>query len=84
MNTALAANQLAERVASSKTFSVKKILAALDLSPHSEATAQYALEIAKTLGASLVLVHVYEPIQMNEFTTEEGFRVLTHDRQVMQ
>jgi nucleotide-binding universal stress UspA family protein len=84
MNTALAANQLAERVASSKTFSVKKIVAALDLSPHSEATAQYALQIARTLGASLVLVHVYEPIQMNEFTTEEGFRVLDHDQQVMQ
>jgi nucleotide-binding universal stress UspA family protein len=79
MNTALAENQLAER-----TFSVKKIVAALDLSPHSEATARYALEIARTLGASLVLIHVYEPIQMNEFTTEEGFRVLDHERQVMQ
>ena len=66
------------------TFSVKKIVAALDLSPHSEATARYAFEIARTLGASLVLVHVYEPIQMNEFTTEEGFRVLHHERQVMQ
>jgi nucleotide-binding universal stress UspA family protein len=84
MNTALAENQLTERVASPATFSVKKIVAALDLSPHSEGTAQYALEIAKTLGASLVLVHVYEPIQINEFTTEEGFRVLDHDRQVMQ
>ena len=84
MNTALAENQLTERVASPATFSVKKIVAALDLSPHSEATAQYALEIAKTLGASLVLVHVYEPIQINEFTTEEGFRVLDHDQQVMQ
>jgi universal stress protein A len=79
MNTALAENQLAER-----TFSVKKIVAALDLSPHSEATARYALEIARTLGASLVLVHVYEPIQMNEFITEEGLRVQDHDRQVMQ
>ena len=84
MNTKLAENQLTERVAFPATFSVKKIVAALDLSPYSEATAQYALGIAMTLRASLVLVHVYEPIQMNEFTTEEGFRVLTHDRQVMQ
>jgi len=84
MNTTLTENQLTERVVFPATFSVKKIVAALDLSPHSEATAQYALGIAKTLRASLVLVHVYEPIQMNEFTTEEGFRVLTHDRQVMQ
>jgi universal stress protein A len=79
MNTALAENQLAER-----TFSVKKIVAALDLSPHSEATAQYALGIAKTLGASLVLVHVYQPIQMNEFITEEGLRVQEHDQRAMQ
>jgi nucleotide-binding universal stress UspA family protein len=84
MKTALAENQLTERVAPPATFSVKKILVALDLSPYSEATARYALEIAKTLGASLVLVHVFEPIQMNEFTTEEGFRVLDHDRQVME
>ena len=84
MNIELAENQLTESAASPKTFSVKKIVAALDLSPHSEATAQYALGIAKTLGASLVLVHVYEPIQMNEFITEEGFRVQEHDRQVMQ
>jgi nucleotide-binding universal stress UspA family protein len=84
MKTALAENQLTERVTPPATFSVKKILVALDLSPHSEATAQYALGIAKTLGASLVLVHVFEPIPMNEFTTEEGFRVLDHDRQVME
>jgi nucleotide-binding universal stress UspA family protein len=71
-------------IESPKTFSVTKIVAALALSPHSEATARYALGIAKTLGASLVLVHVYEPIQINEFTTEEGFRVLYQDREVMQ
>src|ERR1700747_151212 len=84
MKTALAENQLTERETPPATFSVKKILVALDLSPHSEATAQYALGIAKTLGASLVLVHVFEPIPMNEFTTYEGFRVLDHDRQVME
>jgi nucleotide-binding universal stress UspA family protein len=84
MNTELAEDQLTARVASPETLSVKKIVAALDLSPYSEATARYALEIAKTLEASLVLVHVYEPTQINEFTTEEGFRVLDHDRQVMQ
>ena len=84
MNTELAENQLTGSAASPKTFSVKKIVAALDLSPHSEATAQYALGIAKTLGASLVLVHVYQPIQMNEFITEEGLRVQEHDQQAMQ
>ena len=76
--------ELAQRVEAPKTLSVKKIVVAVDLSPHSEATAHYAIGIARTLGASLVLVHVYEPIQMNEFITEEGFRVLDHDREVMQ
>ena len=76
--------ELAQRVESPKTLSVKKIVVAVDLSPHSEATAHYAIGFARTLGASLVLVHVYEPIQMNEFITEEGFRVLDRDRQVMQ
>jgi nucleotide-binding universal stress UspA family protein len=83
MNTELAEIQLTEREASPKSFSVRKIVVALDLSPHSEATAQYALGIAKTLGASLVLIHVYEPVQMNEFITEEGFRVLDHEEQVV-
>jgi universal stress protein A len=84
MNTALAENQLTEKAASPKTFSIKKIVAALDLSPHCEATAEYALGLARTFGASLVLIHVYEPVQMNEFITEEGFRVLDHEEQVVQ
>ena len=75
--------ELAERVESPKTFPVKKIVAALDMLPDSEATAQYALGIAKTLGASLILIHVYQPVQMDEFITEEGFRVLDHDQQVL-
>ena len=84
MDTEITENQLTETAASPKTFSVKKIVAALDLSPHSEATAQYALGVAKTLGASLVLVHVYEPVQMNEFITEEAYRVLEHEQQTLQ
>src|SRR4029077_4671319 len=32
----------------------------------------------------LVLAHVYEPIQMNEFITEEGLRVQEHGQQAMQ
>ena len=83
MNTELAEIQLAGREASQKTFPTKKIVVALGLSAHSEATAKYALGLAQTFGASLVLIHVYEPIQMNEFITEEGFRVLDHEEQVV-
>jgi universal stress protein A len=81
MNTELAEVQLPEREVSHKTFPIKKIMAALDLSPHSEATAKYALGLARTLGASLVLIHVYEPVQLNEFVTEEGFSVLDHEQE---
>jgi K+-sensing histidine kinase KdpD len=84
MDTEITENQLTETASSPKTFFVKKIVVALDLSPHSEATAQYALGVAKTLGASLVLVHVYEPVQMNEFITEEAYSVLEHEQQTLQ
>jgi len=83
MNTELAEIQDIERGVTERTFPIKKILVALGLSPHSEATAKYALALAKTLGASLVLIHVYEPVQLNEFLTEEGFRVLDHEEQVV-
>jgi nucleotide-binding universal stress UspA family protein len=80
MTTQIAEERFAAREASQKTFPIKKIVLALDLSPHSEATAQYALGIAKTFGASLVLIHVYEALQANEFLTEEGFRLLDQEQ----
>ena len=40
---------------------IKKILVAVDLSPHSEKTAAYAAEFATRFGASLTLVHVSSP-----------------------
>jgi nucleotide-binding universal stress UspA family protein len=83
MNTELAEIQDIERGVSERTFPIKKIVVALDLSPHSEATAKYAVALGKTLGASLVLIHVYEPVRLNEFLTEEGFRVLDHEEQVV-
>jgi len=55
---------------------IKKILVAVDLSPHSERTAVYAANFAKSFGASIVLAHVFaiEPVRTlnaNETPAEE-------------
>jgi nucleotide-binding universal stress UspA family protein len=52
---------------------IRKIVVAVDLSPHSDATAQYAAEIARSFGGSLVLVHVYPVEQVNDFAGATGY-----------
>ena len=49
-------------IPTAKSLTIKKVLAAVGLSAHSEATATYAAKIAKGFNASLTLVYVYEPI----------------------
>ena len=51
---------------------IKKILVAVDLSPHSEETVTYAVELAKTYGAYLTLVHVCSPEPEAEATNQKG------------
>ena len=71
--------ELTERAASPKTFSVK---VALDLSPHSEATAEYALGVAKTLGACVsprLRTHTNKRVH-----NRGSFRVLDHEQQAVQ
>jgi len=55
---------------------IKRILVAVDLSPHSERTAIYAADFAKGFGASIVLAHIFatEPVRTlnsNETPEEE-------------
>jgi nucleotide-binding universal stress UspA family protein len=50
---------------------IKKIVVAVDLSPHSEQTAAYAAELAAPFGASLVLVHVCSPKEATEETSSK-------------
>jgi nucleotide-binding universal stress UspA family protein len=64
--------------------SIKKVLVAVDLSVHSEATASYAAEIAKGFGASLTLVHVHEPVPLYECTSETTHTVLDDQRRDLQ
>jgi nucleotide-binding universal stress UspA family protein len=50
---------------------IKKIVAAVDLSPHSEKTAAYAAGFARSFGASLILAHILAPEPITEFTTPQ-------------
>ncbi len=45
-------------------------MAAVDLSQHSRKTAAYAAALAQRLGASLTLVHAFEPEGTRRFTTD--------------
>lgn len=49
-------------------LNIKKILVAVDLSPHSEQTAAYAAEFAARFGASVTLIHVSSPKETAELT----------------
>ena len=53
-------NNLEDKGLAKQIVSIKKVLVAVDLSHHSEATAFYAAGIANQFGASLTIVHVYE------------------------
>jgi nucleotide-binding universal stress UspA family protein len=44
---------------------IKRIVVATDLSEHGMKTTNYALGLAKKFGASLTLVHVFEPKEIN-------------------
>ena len=60
---------------------VKTILVAVDLSPHSERTVDYAVSIARRFGASLKTIHVYSPPTATEFGAPEMCRMLEKDRE---
>jgi len=55
-----------------KSRNIKKILVAVDLSPHSEETVAYAVKLAESYGAYLALVHVCSPEPGAEATNQKG------------
>ena len=59
---------------------LRKIVVAVDLSDHSEATARYATEIAGRFGASLSVVYVYKPVPLGEYVCESTFTILEEER----
>jgi nucleotide-binding universal stress UspA family protein len=71
MNNVLEKTVATEQIPDKYDLQVKKIVVAVDLSPHSEKTAAYAAGFARSFGASLILVHVFAPEPITEFTTQE-------------
>ena len=55
-------------------------MVAVDLSPHSEKTVAYAAKFARSLGASITLVHVFPPEPITEFTSVRAHEVFEEGR----
>ena len=72
---------LANETVPNQLPSIRKILVAVDLSEHSEVTAFYAAAIAKRFEARLMIVHVYEPVPLAEYTSQTTFTVLEEERE---
>lgn len=49
------------------SFSIRNILCAVDLSPHSHTTLRWATQMASEFGANLRLVHVTPPVEEGEW-----------------
>jgi len=76
MNTVSEKSESNAQTLGKDDLAMKRILVAVDLSPHSERTATYAVNFAKGFGASITLVHVLaiEPVRTlnaNETPAEE-------------
>lgn len=52
----------------------KKILVPTDFSPHSQEAVRTAVDVAQKYGASITLIHVYEPVA---YTLPEGYVLVT-------
>jgi universal stress protein A len=69
---------------SDRSLSIGKVLVAVNLSDHSEATTTYAAEIAKFFDASLTIGYVYLPVPFCEYASETTFTVLEDQRRDLQ
>ena len=58
------------RIPDENDLQIRRIVVAVDLSSPSEKTVSYAAKLAKSLGASITLVHVFAPEVITEFSTE--------------
>jgi universal stress protein F len=55
---------------------IRKIVVAVDLTARSRATAEYAVNVAKSFGASLVFVYVHPTETMFNFITNGGYDLI--------
>ena len=63
-----------------KLASIQRIVVAVDLTKHSEATVQYAAKIARCFNASLDVVHVFSPAPMYEMGAEGAYNLIDQER----
>jgi nucleotide-binding universal stress UspA family protein len=56
--------------------SIQKIVVAVDLKEHSEATTQYAAELAKSFDANLYVVHVFSPTAFYSVSNERTYTLI--------
>jgi len=64
-----------------KLASIRRVIVAVDLTKHSEATAHYAAEIAKCFNASLYVAHVFASEGFYEFGGESAYNIVDQRRQ---
>jgi nucleotide-binding universal stress UspA family protein len=63
-----------------KLLSIQRVVVAVDLSKHSEATARYAATIAKCFDASLYVAHVFSPAPIYEMGAEGAYNLIDQER----
>src|SRR5260221_13918969 len=63
-----------------KLTSIRRVIVAVDLTKHSEATAHYAAEIAKCFNASLYVAHVFASEGFYEFGGESAYNIVDQRR----
>jgi nucleotide-binding universal stress UspA family protein len=83
MNTLEETKASANQSVNNDPFNITRILVAVDLTPHSEKTAAYGAEFAKSVGASVTLLHVFPPEPDDEFTSECVFESFERSRRLM-
>ena len=71
------------RIAATNGFNIKKIVVAVDLSPHSAKTAAYAAEFAKNVGAAVTLLHIFPPEPSAEFASEQLYESYEKGRRLL-
>jgi nucleotide-binding universal stress UspA family protein len=63
-----------------KLLSIQRVIVAVDLTKHSEATVQYAAKIAQCFNASLYVAHVFSPAPMYEMGAEGAYNLIDQER----
>jgi nucleotide-binding universal stress UspA family protein len=60
-------------------ISIQKIVVAVDLSKHSEATTHYAAELAKCFHADLYVIHVFSPASFYATASEKTYGLINEE-----